>query len=684
MHMNQNTKNLKHTQPKVFTNQRSHININNNAIQNFEAKQQQSIKELLLNQMETKLLPKHFRSEPLNMGEIPQKNQQFIQNKNNQQLPQLIHNIKKKNNQLASQLQSIEQFDISSQTPQPLHLNIVPSFKPNQHFELFNINQHNQNDNLLKLISNNSSSKRNLNNQNLNNLPSIFQNRKIFGEKYNSKIIFDDDEYIVPIKTQNNRKLPSLDFSQIIQFEVKSLYNMSKLYKTKDQYLPGIVSIQTKEMETQQHAKRIGVDLICLIDRSASMMDQKIDMVKKTLIILLDLLESQDRLQLIIFNEEAERLTPLICATEKNKRYFKKMITTIYAKGGTLISSATNLAFQQLNQRRYKNNVNSIFLLSDGQDEEAVMEIQNQLKTIEEIFTLHTFGFGNDHDAEMMTQICNLKNGSFYFVQEISLLDEFFADALGGLISVIAQQIEISILCKNDKPFQDIEISKTYGQMWQHSGKYLKKIQLQQLSLGSRKDFVFELKLPKFSKKIEDNQRNVKIIEAQLKLKDPNTGENFTKTANLYLTFFNSDEQINQNEEDIEVLTQFYRVKGTEAIEQARKACENNNFEQARNIIDYFLIQIQKNNKKVTSKCGQIIQDLEQAKQASQQYQYHQYGLKQMYQLISNNYQQTGINSQFSMHGKQVQSLQPSYSNQMQQNLVSLVQSKKYPQSCQY
>lgn len=37
--------------------------------------------------METKHLPKHFRSEPLNMGEIPQKNQQFIQNNNNQQLP---------------------------------------------------------------------------------------------------------------------------------------------------------------------------------------------------------------------------------------------------------------------------------------------------------------------------------------------------------------------------------------------------------------------------------------------------------------------------------------------------------------------------------------------------------------------------------------------------------------------
>ncbi len=54
-----------------------------------------------------------------------------------------------------------------------------------------------------------------------------------------------------------------------------------------------------------------------------------------------------------------------------------------------------------------------------------------------EEFTINSFGFGEDHDAEMMTAICNLKSGSFYFVQDIKLLDEFFADAIGGLVSIV-------------------------------------------------------------------------------------------------------------------------------------------------------------------------------------------------------------------------------------------------------
>jgi len=65
-----------------------------------------------------------------------------------------------------------------------------------------------------------------------------------------------------------------------------------------------------------------------------------------------------------------------------------------------------------------------------------------------------------------MTSLCNLKNGSFYFVNDISLLDEFFVDALGGLVSVVGENIEISIKLAAQAPFNGLKISKTYGKMW--------------------------------------------------------------------------------------------------------------------------------------------------------------------------------------------------------------------------
>ena len=68
-------------------------------------------------------------------------------------------------------------------------------------------------------------------------------------------------------------------------------------------------------------------------------------MVLDSLNILLDFLTEKDRLQLISFNSEAERLTPLKKMNDLNKLYMKKVISNIRAGGNTTIGEATKIAF---------------------------------------------------------------------------------------------------------------------------------------------------------------------------------------------------------------------------------------------------------------------------------------------------------------------------------------------------
>ena len=44
-----------------------------------------------------------------------------------------------------------------------------------------------------------------------------------------------------------------------------------------------------------------------------------------------------------------------------------------------------------------------------------------------------------------MSNICSLRNGAFYFVNEISLLDEYFVNALGSLVGVFYDKINIRL-----------------------------------------------------------------------------------------------------------------------------------------------------------------------------------------------------------------------------------------------
>ena len=85
-------------------------------------------------------------------------------------------------------------------------------------------------------------------------------------------------------------------------------------------------------------------------------------------------------------------------------------------------------------------------------------------------FTLHTFGFGADHDGKLMNDLAELKDGDFCLIDDISMIDEAFANVLGGLISTVAKDIKLSVNVVNKAPFSDTKIEKAYGDYWNKIG----------------------------------------------------------------------------------------------------------------------------------------------------------------------------------------------------------------------
>jgi hypothetical protein len=82
------------------------------------------------------------------------------------------------------------------------------------------------------------------------------------------------------------------------------------------------------------------------------------------------------------------------------------------------------------------------------------------------IFSIHSFGFGTDHDEDLMTKICQTRDGSFYFIKELATLDEAFSNALGGIISLVATDIVIKLSNISKNLVEGSKIKKTYGDMW--------------------------------------------------------------------------------------------------------------------------------------------------------------------------------------------------------------------------
>jgi len=97
--------------------------------------------------------------------------------------------------------------------------------------------------------------------------------------------------------------------------------------------------------------------------------------------------------------------------------------------------------------RKYTNLTASVFILSDGLDDGALIRIRKTVErfNVGQTYTMHTYGYGSDHDPKLMADIADLKDGNFYFIDELDTIDEAFIDCFGGLVSSVAQNAELKI-----------------------------------------------------------------------------------------------------------------------------------------------------------------------------------------------------------------------------------------------
>jgi hypothetical protein len=357
---------------------------------------------------------------------------------------------------------------------------------------------------------------------------------------------------------------------------------------------------------------KTSIDLICVIDRSWSMKGEKLDFIKQSFKFLLEYLDERDRLSVIVFDNEIKRLCPLWSMNKENKVKVEGLINSVIAKGGTNIAKAMQHAFEIIKQRKQENNVTSIFLLSDGIDLNADRKVRNLLnkeqfflnQTSGNIknessnkygnFSIHTFGYGNDHDAKMMQNISQIADGCFYFVNDLSTIDECFLGCLAGLLSVIAQDVEIRI-----RPSNYIEITKFYGvqdlfNFDKDSNTYSMKIL--QLISGRKFNFLFEVKINN-TLILKDNLKNVEICDIICNLQGLKSS-NYQKTMIEFQCIVpiadDSDNIKREENTNGDVVFNFYRLKCGEFIRNANELSLVGNYTQAKALLEPLIEEMKK------------------------------------------------------------------------------------------
>jgi Mg-chelatase subunit ChlD len=210
-----------------------------------------------------------------------------------------------------------------------------------------------------------------------------------------------------------------------------------------------------KACSLSEKEERKPIDLTVVLDRSGSMGGEKLDLCLATIEFLTEQLGAKDRLGLVTFDTNVRTDWSLIKMDKPGKAYVNDAVKNIRAGSTTNLSGGLMAGVEELKKGAPgdSNEVKSLMLLTDGLANHGITDSAAIVKMLQsaldspgmEQASVFTFGYGADHNQDMLRAISDAGRGVYYFVDEIDDVPTAFADCLGGLLSVVGQNIKLRI-----------------------------------------------------------------------------------------------------------------------------------------------------------------------------------------------------------------------------------------------
>jgi len=196
--------------------------------------------------------------------------------------------------------------------------------------------------------------------------------------------------------------------------------------------------------------RRPDVDVVVVMDRSGSMeAERKLELCKETTELLIEQLRPTDRFGLVSFDHRVKTNTALVSASSDVARAVK----SLRPGGTTNLSGGLFAGLGLLCAAPAAERIRAVLLLTDGLANAGITEEQPLIAATKSLLQgtstgLYTFGYGSDHNAKLLQAIAGAAGdgkGSYYFIETAEKVVGAFADCLGGLLSVAAQNVVVEV-----------------------------------------------------------------------------------------------------------------------------------------------------------------------------------------------------------------------------------------------
>lgn len=340
---------------------------------------------------------------------------------------------------------------------------------------------------------------------------------------------------------------------------------------------------------------RAPVDLVTVLDVSGSMAGTKLALLKRAMGFVIENLGPSDRLSVIAFSSTARRLFPLRRMTDTGRQQALQAVNSLISNGGTNIAEGLRKGAKVLVDRKWKNPVGSIILLSDGQDTYTVSSLAGSRARTDYQSLLpnsichnngeglqipvHAFGFGSDHDAASMHSISEISGGSFSFIEAEGVIQDAFAQCIGGLLSVVVQELQVGVECVHPS----LQLSSIKAGSYRTSmvaDRRMGFIDVGYLYAEEERDFLVTVNIP-----VVCSYDEMSLLKVRYVYRDPITKEMVTLEEASEVKI-RRPEITGELVLSMEVDRQRNRLRAAEAMAEARVAAESGNLAGAVSVLE--------------------------------------------------------------------------------------------------
>lgn len=327
---------------------------------------------------------------------------------------------------------------------------------------------------------------------------------------------------------------------------------------------------------------RPSVDICIALDVSGSMQSSnKLNLCKQTTELLINELKDGDRFGLVTFADEARVDVEVEPMTAENKRNAIKKVRDLVTRGCTNLSGGLTRAITLLKDVESPNEVRSVLLLTDGHanrgvsNQDGIVSLaKNCLSGAEPAITTHVFGYGTDHNSDMLRAISEASSGgSYYFVSTPDDVKTAFGDCLGGLLSTAAQNITVTL--KNPRN----AISKVHSERTEKNNKTgAITVSLGDMYAEEQRDLVIDIDLGSGA-----SDTPVEYFTATVSYID--VFNSTPQTSDEFLVCISRPDNRSTSEVDPHVALHTMRMRVAGTIKSANAKAQIGDFTQARKIV---------------------------------------------------------------------------------------------------